>query len=583
MRYSSPRALALAFVFSLAALRPFASAAQKPAEGPSRQVGPVVKTVDVTVTNLDVVVLDGKGNRVTGLRKEDFEVIEDGFPQTLTNFYAVEGGRLTLIGDEPVPAPPPNAPAAEAEAATPSPKTRIVVFIDNLHISAFNRNRVLRNVEDFVRKSIKGDTEAMIVTWDRSLKIRRKFTSDGRDLADVLRQVEEQSASGSASASERADVIQSIDDAKDCSTAEGKARSYSLSQKNDLEFTIDAMKTTLNQLAGVDGRKILIHVSDGLPQSPGAELWPYITAKFSSSGSSTCQISMMNFEFDKTTGYIGVVQAANAAGVTIYALDAKGLEVDSSVTAESKTTSQRIDTFTERQNLQGMLTLMAEETGGKAVLNSNDMRVALSDIEKDVTSYYSLGYRSIRAGADRPHKVDVKCRRKGVTVRARRSYLEKSPETKVTEAVQSALFFTRSDNPLEVGLEIFQPAPADRQNYLVPIRIRVPYARIALLPEGAKARGRLVFYFLVLDSQGKQSEMARQATGLEVDAAKLDLISKKEYVYDVKLLMIPGGQRLSLAVKDDVTGTTSYLQKSVFVSALPPIETKPTPAVPPAR
>lgn len=565
MRYPFPGAIAL-LLAGAAALAPAPSRAQQKTDAPSKQIGPITKTVDVTVTNLDVVVLDSKGNRVTGLKKDDFEIVEDGLTQKITNFFAVEGGRLTFVGDEPVPPPPPDVPAAQAPAPIPTPKTRIVIFIDNLHISPFDRNRILKNVEEFCRTYVKGDTEAMIVTWDRSLKIRRRFTNDGRDLADVLRQIEEISALGTRS--ERDQLIRDIDDSQSCSMAEGKARSYALSMKNDLDFTLDAMKTTMNQLSGVDGRKILIHVSDGLPQSPGAEIWPYIQQKFSQGGG--CTLGMQNFEFDRTTGYMGIVQAANAAGVTIYALDAAGLDVDAGVTAESRTQGARIDSFVDRSNLQSMLSMMAEETGGKAVLNSNDMTVALKDIEKDVSSYYSLGYRSIRSGVDRPHAVVVKCRRKGVTVRSRRSYVEKSPETKITEAVTSALVFPRDENPLQVGIEVGQPMPADSQNYVVPVRLRVPYSRLALLPEGTKIRGRLVFYFIVIDAQGKQSDLARQVAGLEADAKDADRLARKDYVYDVKLLMIPGGQKLSVGVKDDVSGTTSYVQKSIFVSALPP-------------
>ena len=80
--------------------------------------------------------------------------------------------------------------------------------------------------------------------------------------------------------SERRDVIQAIDDSTTVDQAAGRVRSYCQSLDNDLTFTIDAMKTTIDQLAGVDGRKILIHVSDGLPQSPGAELWKYVSDKF---------------------------------------------------------------------------------------------------------------------------------------------------------------------------------------------------------------------------------------------------------------------------------------------------------------
>jgi hypothetical protein len=175
----------------------------------------------------------------------------------------------------------------------------------------------------------------------------------------------------------------------------------------------------------------------------------------------------------------------------------------------------------------------------------------------------------VRSGLDRPHKVEVKLKKKekGVTVRARRSYLEKGVETKVREAVTSALFFPRDDNPLAAGLEVGKAVPADRENFAVPVVIRIPFSRLAMLPEGSKVRGRVVFYFVVIDSAGKQSDLSTQTVPIELDAKRFAEIGRKDYVYDVKLIMIPGGQKLSVAVRDDVTNQVSYLQKSVFVSA----------------
>ena len=446
-------------------------------------------------------------------------------------------------------------------APLPILKTRIVIFVDNLHITPSNRNRVLRNIEAFARTNVKDNVEAMVVTWERSLKVLRKFTNDGRDVADVLKQVEEISAQGSARLSERRDVLKAIDDSSNVDEAVSRIRSYILAQKNDLDFTVEALKTAVNQLAGVEGKKIFLHVSDGLPQSPGYELWLYAQEKYRN------QSLLMNAqEFDKTVGFIGVIRNANAAGVTIYAVDAGGLSVDSSVSAENRAMGARLDTFAEQNNEQAMLTLMSEETGGAAILNKNDITPALKDLERDCTSYYSLGYRSLRSGADRPHKVDVKMKRKGLAARARRSYLEKSPETRITEATLSALVFPRDDNPLAVGLETGTPAPADRANFLVPIRIRVPYSRIMLLPDGPRLKGRLILYFVVLDSVGKQSDLAQQSIPIEVEAKLFEAVSKKDFIYDARLMMIPGGQRLSIAVRDDLTNAVSYIQKSIFVS-----------------
>jgi len=577
-RHSSHVA-AVAFLAAVSALA-LSAAPQAPTPRP----GPLVRNVDVTVTNIDVVVTDSKGKRVKGLTRDDFEVYEDGVLQPLTNFYAVDGGKVVFFGDEPVPvaeptptplplpvavptppsaaAPVPDEPAVDP---LPVPRTRIVIFIDNLSLQPFNRNRVLRHVQAWVRENVRDNVEAMVVTWDRSLKVRRKFTNDGREVSDVLKQQEDLSTLGQTRLSERSQIIRRIDDADSEHEAFLEVRQYALSYKNDIDFTVDALKKTIDQLAGVEGRKILLHVSEGLPQSPGAELWKYVQDKFRTQSG-----GLSSFEFDKTASYLGIVRAANAAGVTMYMVDASGLSIDTGISAEHRTTSARIDPFVERTNLQSMVQLMAEETGGKAILNRNDVTGPLNEMRGDYTSYYSVGYRSLKTGGDRPRKVSVKMKRKGLVARSRRSYVEKGLETRITEGVTSALYFARDENPLAVGIEVGQPAPADEQNYLVPIRLRVPFSRITLLPEGPRARGRVVLYFIVVDAVGKQSELATQVVPVEIDAKELADVSRRDFVYDVKLLMIPGGQRLSLAVRDEPTNAVSYLQQSIFVSALPP-------------
>jgi VWFA-related protein len=580
MSRSSRRRVRSAFVAGLAVLAVSGPTgqAQQPAAPPApTPAGSFVSRETVIVTNVDVIVEDRKGNRVTGLRKEDFTVLEDGIEQPISNFFAVEQGRVTVLGDEVIPPRPPTPPAAvqaappEAPAApVPTPKTRLVIFVDNLSLSPFNRNRVLRKVEDWVRTAVNGTVEGMVVVWNRSLKIRRKFTNDGRDLSDVLKQVEDEGTYGQTRVSSLRDLLERFEDMQSPAEAIQAGRTWAKEQSSDLTFTLDALKSTIDQLSGVDGRKMLLYVGEGLPQSPGAEIWKYIQDRWHDTS------GMLNqFEFDQTPTYIGLIQSANAAGVTLYLFDATGVGVDPNVSAEARTRTTRLDTFTQRGNQQAMLELMAEETGGEAVLNRNDVSPDLEKIEKDFTSYYSLGYRSLRSGLDRPHKLEVKVKGKGLVARARRSYVEKGLETRTVEAVMSGLFFSREENPLAAGLEVGQAVPSDTGYFQVPIRIRIPYSRIAMLPEGPKVRGRLTFYFVVMDSDEKKSDLSTQTKQLELDAKRFEELQKKDFVYDVSLLMIPGRQRLSFAVRDDTTTTTSYLQKAIFVSVFSGEESRP--------
>jgi VWFA-related protein len=556
--------------------RPPAASSQKPPTGPakpappgsdsSRPLPPISERVDVSVTNVDVIVTDSKGNRVPGLTREDFEVIQDGVPQTITNFYAVAGGKLLLEDGKTVPL---DSPAAETEVPREL-KTRYIVYIDNLNIQPQNRNRMFKRLKEFISANVGPQAEAMVVTYNRSLKVKRRFTSEKGDVLNAIEQTEMETGGGTTLAGERRDAISRINDAQSEDQAIRIARSYSQSLRNDLEFTVDAFKTSLNALAGVEGRKIFIYVSEGLPSSAGAELFDTIQKKFPG-GRGTLE----TLDFDMNTRYASLVQAANANGVTIWALDASGLASDELVSAENRYMESRPSSFLMRQNTQAPLLMLAEQTGGMAAVNTNDWKESLDELSKDFSNFYSIGYRTTRAASDRPHAVEVKVKRKGLRVRSRKGLLEKSTETRTAEAVVASLFYPRDENPLGVSVTLGEARPYDSENFLLPVRVAVPVGKLGLVPSGDRYEGQFFVYFVVLDALGKQSDLQVQRQAVSVPAKDFTTAQKKDFYYDVQLLVVPGGQKLSVALRDGISNLTSYLQKNVFVSVLPK-ETKKT-------
>ncbi|HEX5134335.1 MAG TPA: VWA domain-containing protein, partial [Thermoanaerobaculia bacterium] len=446
--------------------RPPAVTSQKPPAEPAKpapaspsdssHLPPISERVEVSVTNVDVIVTDSKGNRVPGLTREDFEVIQDGVPQAITNFYAVAGGKLLLEDGKTVPL---DSPAAEAEVPREL-KTRYIVYIDNLNIQPQNRNRMFKRLKEFISANVGPHAEAMVVTYNRSLKVKRRFTSEKGDVLNAIEQTEMETGGGTTLAGERRDAISRINDAQSEDQAIRIARSYSQSLRNDLEFTVDAFKTSLNALAGVEGRKIFIYVSEGLPSSAGAELFDTIQKKFPG-GHGTLE----TLDFDMNTRYASLVQAANANGVTIWALDASGLAADELVSAENRYMDSRPSSLLMRQNTQAPLLMLAEQTGGMAAVNTNDWKESLDELSKDFSNFYSLGYRTTRAASDRPHAVEVKVKRKGVRVRSRKGLLEKSTETRTAEAVVASLFYPRDENPLGVSVTLGEARPYDSENF----------------------------------------------------------------------------------------------------------------------
>jgi VWFA-related protein len=456
-----------------------------------------------------------------------------------------------------------ESPAAVAEVPREL-KSRYVVYIDNLNIQPQNRNRMFKRLKEFISTSVGPQAEAMVVTYNRSLKVKRRFTSEKGDVLNAIEETELETGGGTPLAGERRDAISRINEAQSEDQAIRLARTYSQSLRNDLEFAVDAIKTTLNGLAGIEGRKIFIYVSEGLPAQAGYELFDTIQKKFSG-GRSTLE----TLDFDMNSKYASIVQSANANGVTIWALDASGLAADDLVTAENRYMEARPSTFQMRQNTQAPLLMLAEQTGGMAAINTNDWKDSLDELSKDFSNFYSIGYRSTRAASDRPHSIEVRVKRKGLRVRARKGLVDKSTETRTAEAVVASLHYPRQDNPLGVSVTLGEPKPYDKENFLLPVRVAVPVGKLGLVPSGDQYQGQFFVYFVVLDALGKQSDLSVQRQAVTVPAKDFANAQRKDFYYDVSLIVVPGGQKLAVALRDGVSNLTSYLQKNVFVSVLP--------------
>ena len=534
-------------------------------------LAPFTESVDVSVTNVDVFVTDSKGQRVAGLTKDDFDVKQDGIPQTITNFYAVAGGKVLLEDGTSIPLEPKeNEPAVEVPRVVTA---HYVFYVDNQNIQPQNRNRMFKRLKEFITASIGPNAEGMVITYNRSLKVRKAFTNDPRELIGAIEDIELDTGGGTNYQGDRRDAISKIGDAKSSTEAQGFAKTYAQSLRNDLEFTVDAIVSTINSLAGLQGRKNLLYMSEGLPATAGLEIYEAIREKFQDPSA-----SMQEFDFDMSSRYVKIVSAANANGVTLYTLDATGLATSDLLSAENKTTDVHVNEFFARENMQGPIRMMAEETGGIATVNTNDWKGPLDQIASDFNNFYSLGYRSAKGASDRPHRVEVTVKKKGLKVRTRTSFVEKSVETKTAEAVLASLHYARSDNPLQASMSVGDAKPYDKENYLLPVRVAVPIGKLGLLPSGDRYEGQFFVYFAVLDVSGKQSDLQIQKQQVSVPAKDLAAAQRKDFYYDVQLIVVPGGQKIAVGVRDAVSNLTSYMQKNVFVSVLP--KEKPTEPAP---
>jgi VWFA-related protein len=582
----------LASTLATAFLAPaLVSSAAPPPEPTPR---PLVSSVEVSVTNIDVVVTDSKGNRVRDLKKEDFVVLEDGKVQDLSNFLFVDDGfPATSEPREPGEAPPRPQPGILTPTAS-TPQARIAVFVDNLHLSPLNRNAVLSALDEFLRRAVGPNVEATIVTYDRSLKARGPFTRDAEVLSRVIQQIKGESSTGFSRLAERNQAYKAIDRyiasiagdpvSTDSyrSQAEWQMQLFAQHEADMVEGTINALKVTISRMAGIEGRKILLLVSEKLPEIPGIDVYEYYGNALRGAGiGNVPEVAQPTTyaRWDQTQNFRAVAAAANSAFVSLNTFDAAGMDFDPSLSADSALTTQRVDTGVAKLSAETMLRLLADETGGVAAIQRNDFPAVLVEMERDWKTYYSLGYPSQPKKGDKPRSITVRLKQPGLTVRARHQVVDLSAEQRLQEQVVSGLFFQNDQNPLEAQIEIGQLVKGEKKAYVLPLTLRVPYAKLTLVPDRGTLKGGLVFTAAVKGPDGRTTKPQSTRIAIDVPESAAAPGTSTDLVWQTTFAVQPGDQVFSIAVTDEISRATSFVQP-VFTLASRKSDTKKADASP---
>ena len=542
--------------------------AQTATPKPASDIPRLTENMDVRVINVDVVVTDKRGTVITGLKKDDFEIFENNIPKPITNFYAVEGGRPTDIEADKV-----------AAAATPQPlrkdelpdnlKRRIIFYVDNLSMAPFNRNRVFASMKEFVKSSMRPGDEAMIATFNRSMKVRVPFTRDPIQIEQMLDAVAGESAMGTSNASERQSVQDRIKETTDYDEAVSTARTYAQSVEHDLRQSAESLNGLMTTLAGVEGKKILVLASEGFPMQPGREMFQYIDEVANEKKWRFSGTILEGMSFDSTSLIQSVARTANANGITMYTIHAGGLTGGSEMSAEHATptpvsVSQAIIT-----NTTDSMRLMADMTGGVASIQTNNFAQAFRNIQRDLDTYYSLGYRATTERVDRQRSLTVHMKNKNYIARSRQTFVEKSTYAEMNDKVIANLLYKTKQNDLKILVRTGAPAAADEDLYKVPLDIQIPMDSLTLLPQGDNEYvGGFDVYVAVANKDGDMSDVSRKSHQLRVPAADMERAKGKYYTYSVDLLMEKGLNKISVGIVDNVTNVNGFAREQIIAQDL---------------
>jgi len=573
--------------------------------------------IDVDVVNVEVYVTGEDGRPVTGLERGDFTLSEDGKPMRITNFAAVDPPAVPLAAPEAAAGTAPEAsPAEEGAAADP---LYLAVFIDNTQVTASHRSRVLRQLRDLLTRRLAPGDLVLLATFDPGLHVRLPFTADRTALAAALDAVQKVAAdSGSDTRARRfawqqvlqirelAFVQMSMESKGDGgggrreesgdqagggnrNGSEGAGpcpldiadpvKAYAWEALQRVLGSIGGLNALASSLSGLSGRKALLHISDGISVTPGEDLFRGLNALCADAqglleyhGS---QASLDAQTYSTAKAWSDLAARASAQRVTFYTLQASGLEGSSAASAEFDGRERffqapEIDRI-QRENRRGSLVALADGTGGRAILDANDLAPDVARIEDDFGHYYSLGYAPAHQPAHqndgRDHTIRIKVDRAGARVRHRKVYRDLSPLERVVDHTYSSLVLGNEDNPLGIKLEVGAAAPAGRGLWALPVRLSIPLSRLGLQTREDSFDGKLRVLVIVSGADGERTPIRQVEVPIRIPRLKALVALGQYYVYEMKMTLRGGEQRLAVTVRDEATTTTSYLARMLQVGA----------------
>lgn len=565
---------ALCFACCLFSLATAPGTAQSGPQPPADLPGGFVESVDVNVVNVDVYVTDKRGHRVEGLERDDFLVKLDGDRIAVSNFYAVEAGDAgrhqrvaeTLAGEAEAEAG--GEGGAQRAGLELSPlavpeeqQLHLVVYIDNRSLHPNSRERTMRFVREMIRDRFGTDDRIMVVAYERSVKVLQGFTSDRNLVLDALDEADDLSVLGSQMDNQRRDILNGIYDKKERWEVEGWARAYIETVYREVEESVTALQRLIETMAGLPGRKAVLYVSDGLAMRAGQDIFQAMEDVYND-----FTIGTEVARYDATDRFARLTQMANAYRVTFYSVEAAGLQAYSFISAENATSrgGAQIDSVYSASQ-KDSLYMMAGETGGQAIVGTNNLTPMLDRVVDDFRSYYSLGIQPVGV-LGRYHHLEVEVvGRKDLVVRHREGFRTRPPSAQMADITRSALHYGYQSNELGIRLEVGRGTRTERDIYEVPIVIRIPMGKLGFLPGPEKYSARLRFYVAVRDENGSISELQEMPVPIDISKENYQLAQSHDYQLQHRLLMRRGRQLVAVGIRDEIGSGRAVVTRGIKI------------------
>jgi VWFA-related protein len=501
-------------------------------------------SVDTQLVVETVTVRDKDNKPIEGLRADDFIVTEDGAPQTISVF------QFERLQDAASPAPvetPKPVQVLKPNQITPPPagdprytnRRLLVLFFDMTSTPPPDQFRAFSAGEKFIQTQMAGPDLMAIMTFsDGAVRVQKDFTDNRDQLLDALHLLMYPPEDNTA-----ADV--------------GAAFGQDAGEFNifNTDRQLAALQTAVTMLRSVSERKSLVYFASGLRLNG----------------------------VDNEAQLRATINAAIRANVAFYPVDARGLVAQAPLGDATRGSPGGIGAFSGAaanammqsfQRSQDSLYALAADTGGKAMLDNNDLAAGIVQAQQAITSYYVIGYNPTNTAPDgkfRRVKISLK-EEVSVKLDYRQGYFAGKTFSKFTAAdkerqLEEALMLGDPITDLTIAMEVnyFQ---LNRAEYFVPVTVKMPGNELALARKGGADRTLIDFIGEIKDDYGSTIQNLRDKVDIKLSGENASQLQKRPIEYDTGFTLLPGKYVIKFLARDSETGRIGTFQAGFTIPNL---------------
>ena len=588
--------LIVAHALLLSLLAPLAGAQQTPttppsttpqqSTPPSQQPAPDddddsdVVRITTNLVQVDAVVVDKKGNQVTDLSADDFEILEDNRPQKLTNF--------SYVLNESVPRPAETADRSRKSGdktgvLPPAPPRRLrpeqvrrtmALVVDDLGLSFESTAFVRTALRKFVDEQMQPNDLVAIIRTSAGMGALQQFTSDKRQLHAAIDRVK-WFMSGRGGVSVFAPIEGSVNAP---GPVAGEERDGNLRARRGEEVNAE-LEDFREEIFAVGTLGALNFVVRGMRELPGRK-----SVLLMSDGFALFTADRGHGRSDRVLQALRqLTDLANRASVVVYTIDARGLVVTGLTAADdtSGMSPQQIESaISERSNqifdTQSGLSYLSQQTGGFLIKNNNDLSGGIRRVVEDQKGYYLLGYRPDGATFDRRyHRISVKVKRPGLKVRTRTGFFGvRDEETRPVRRTREQQLFAAITSPfaspdVRLRLTTFFGNTAEEGSFMRSmLYLDGNDVKFSKEPDG-KYKAVLDVVGVTFGDNGRVIESLDRIHTLTMPEDAYRRVLRQGITYTMNVpIKKPGAYQLRMAVRDTATERTGSASQFIEVPDL---------------